>query len=113
MDDKVALILLSIFVIFPLSLILLLGIISIINRHICKKYGHNMIDVEHKIRTQDAPFSRIVCTDYYCKIPTCKRVGCHHKEEPKDLVQADYYNSVSMPSDDWDILRKKGYLVLD
>jgi hypothetical protein len=75
--------------------------------YLCKKYGHKYYDRSATIR-KDSNSYRVICEDYECIIPTCKR--CGHTKKPKKLKSINWYNSVSMPSYMWETMRKKGFI---
>jgi hypothetical protein len=80
------------------------------NQRKCARLGHNYKPVRCVIMQEGGGYNS-VCADYSANIPTCTRWGCNAKLEPVIVEQIRQYTRVSMPSEKWDELRRRGYLI--
>ena len=77
----------------------------------CERLGHT--PNEHKIRIRkNSKDWRMTVTDFSARIEICDRCN-KHLSEPFKLEEIDSYNSCSMPSEMWNKMREKGYLIMD
>ncbi len=76
----------------------------------CQRVGHDLLTIKHKIRKEHDGY-RSVAADYHAKIDSCYR--CNKRlSEPYDLEMINSWNECGMPPEDWDQIRKNGYLIL-
>lgn len=73
----------------------------------CARVGHKDKTTRQKIMKRGW---HEVASTYKADITQCTR--CRRREGPTNEEFISSYSSVTLPSSDWDILRKDGYLIL-
>ena len=77
----------------------------------CERIGHDFETQKLTIRKRAGlEHYRAIVVDYEATQEVCKR--CGERCELKEGKEKDWFTSCSMPSDMWDKMDEKGYLVL-
>lgn len=73
----------------------------------CQRVGHNYKQDSIRIRKNSHKFYASVI-DYSATVDRCTR--CHHRTEPRDEKEIDYFTSCTMPRSYWERIESKGYV---
>lgn len=76
----------------------------------CERLGHKDKSKSMVIRESYRGPLPYVCFDSYVRLEVCQR--CGHQGDLTRCTIKDRYSGVTMPSSDWDEMRKNGYLIV-